>query len=76
MVWMKYKILVVDDDIFIWRIVEYNGGQFARRKIMYVLLKSLIAVAQERNQLVDITPEFPDILIQSFPDYLPQPFHK
>ena len=27
---------------------------------MYVLLKSLIAVAQERNQLVDITPEFPD----------------
>ena len=43
---------------------------------MYVLLKSLIAVAQERNQLVDITPEFPDILIQSFPDYLPQPFHK
>ena len=33
---------------------------------MYVLLKSLIAVAQERNQLVDITPEFPDILLQSF----------
>jgi hypothetical protein len=27
------------------------------------LLKSLIAVAQERNQLVDITPEFPDILL-------------
>ena len=33
MVWMKYKILVVDDDIFIWRIVEYNGGQVARRKL-------------------------------------------
>ena len=32
-VWMKYKILVVDDDIFIWRIVEYNGGQVARRKL-------------------------------------------
>jgi hypothetical protein len=55
---------------------NFTAGNYVRRKIMYVLLKSLIAVAQERNQLVDITPEFPDILIQSFLDYLPQPFHK
>ena len=33
---------------------------------MSVLLKSLIAVVQERNQPVDITPGFPDILLQSF----------
>ena len=45
---------------------NFTAGNYVRRKIMYVLLKSLIAVAQERNQLVDITPEFPDILLQSF----------
>ncbi|MEQ2634717.1 hypothetical protein AAAT71_04840 [Anaerobutyricum hallii] len=42
---------------------NFTAGNYIRRKIMYVLLKSLIAVAQERNQLVDITPEFPDILL-------------
>ena len=41
-----------------------------------VLLKSLIAVVQERNQPVDITPEFPDILLQSFPVHQPRSFHK
>ena len=32
---------------------------------MSVLLKSLITVVQERNQPVDITLGFPDILLQS-----------
>ena len=55
---------------------ENNGGQFVRRKIMSVLLKSLIAVVQERNQPVDITLGFPDILPQSFPVHQPRFFHK
>jgi hypothetical protein len=42
---------------------NFTAGNYVRRKIMSVLLKGLIAVAQERNQLVDITPEFPDILL-------------
>ena len=55
---------------------ENNGGHFVRRKIMSVLLKSLIAVAQERNLLVDITPVFPGICSQSFPVHQPRFFHK
>ena len=42
---------------------------------MSVLLKSLIAVVQERNQPVDITPGFPDILLQSFQAHQPRSFH-
>ena len=55
---------------------ENNGGQFVRRKIMSVLLKSLIAVVQESNLLVDITPVFPGIFSQSFPVHQPRSFHK
>ena len=40
-----------------------------------VLLKSLIAVVQERNQPVDIILGFPDILPQSFPVHQPRFFH-
>jgi len=45
---------------------NFTANNYVRRKIMSVLLKSLIAVVQERNQPVDITPGFPDILLQSF----------
>lgn len=55
---------------------QSNGGQFVRRKIMPVLLKNLISVVQERNQLVDITLESPDILLQSFQAHQPRSFHK
>ena len=40
-----------------------------------VLLKSLIAVVQERNQPVDITLGLPDILLQSFLVHQPRSFH-
>ena len=37
---------------------QEEGKEILRRTIMSVLLKSLIAVVQERNQPVDITPGF------------------
>jgi len=42
---------------------------------MSVLLKSLIAVVQERNQPVDITLGFTDILLQSFLVHQSRSFH-
>ena len=43
---------------------NFTADNYVRRKSMSVLLKSLIAVVQERNQPVDITLGFPDILLQ------------
>ena len=54
---------------------DFTADNYVRRKIMSVLLKSLIAVVQERNQPVDITLGLPDILLQSFLVHQPRSFH-
>ena len=48
---------------------------YAAKEGYAVLLKNLISVVQERNQLVDITLESPDILLQSFQSHQPRSFH-